>query len=54
MVVEINNKLGHCINYNTACDTGTGQAMKAQQLAEKTSILPTIPNSDKNIVLTYF
>ena len=54
MVVEINNKLGHCINYNTTCETETAQAMRAQQLAEKSSVLPIIPNSDKNIVLTYF
>ena len=28
--------------------------MRAQQLTEKSSILPIIPNSDKDIVLTYF
>ena len=54
MVVEVNNKLGHCINCNTTCETETAQAMRAQQLAEKSSILAIIANSDKDIVLTYF
>ena len=54
MVVEINNKLSHCINYNTTCEIETAQTMRAQQLSEKSSILPIIPNSDKDIVLTYF
>ena len=54
MVVEINNKLGHCMNCNTASEIETAQAMRAQQLTEKSSILPIIPNSDKDIVLTYF
>ena len=53
-MVEINNKLGHCMNCNTASEIETAQAMRAQQLAEKSSILPLIPNSDKDIVLTYF
>ena len=35
MVAEINNKLSHCINYNTTCEMGTTQAMRAQQLAEE-------------------
>ena len=35
MVVEINNKLSHCINYNTTCEMETTQAIRAQQLAEK-------------------
>ena len=54
MVVEIYKKLGHCINHYTASETETVQAMRAQQLAEKSSVLPVIPNSDKDIVLTYF
>ena len=53
MEVEI-NKLCHCINFNTTCKIETAQAMRAQQLAEKRSILPIIQNSDKDIVLTYF
>ena len=28
--------------------------MRAQQLAAKSSVLPVIPNSDKDIILTYF
>ena len=54
MVVGINNKLGYCINYNTTCEMETTQAMGAQQLAAKSSILPIITNSDKLIVLPYF
>ena len=54
MMVEINNKLGQFINYNTTCETETAQAMRAQKLAKKSSVLPMIPNSDKDIVLTYF
>ena len=54
MVVEINNKFGQCINYNTTCEIETAQAMRAQQLTEKSLILPKILNSDKNIVLMYF
>ena len=54
MVVEINIKLGHFINYNTTCEIETAQAMRAQQLGEKSSVSPIIPNSDKDIVLTYF
>ena len=53
MVVEINIKLGHFINYNTTCEIERAQAMRAQ-IAEKSSVLPMIPNSDKDIVLTYF
>ena len=46
MVVEINKKLRHCINHNSTCETETAQAMRAQH-AEKSSILPVIPDSDK-------
>ena len=54
MVVEINIKFGHFINYNTTCEIETAQAKRAQQLGEKSSVSPIIPNSDKDIVLTYF
>ena len=54
MVIEINNKLGHCINYNTTRETEMAHAIRAQHLAEKSSILPIIPNSDKDTILTYF
>ena len=52
MVVEINNKLGHCIN--TTRENEMAHAIRAQHLAEKSSILPIIPNSDKDTILTYF
>ena len=52
-MVEINNKLGHCINYSTTCEIETTQVVRQQQLPEKSSILTIIPNSDKDIVLTY-
>ena len=51
---EIHNKFGQYIGYSTTCEIETAQAMRAQQLAEKSLILPIIPNSDKDIVLTYF
>ena len=47
MVVEIYYKFGQCINYNTTCEIETAQAMRAQQLTEKSSVLPKILNSDK-------
>ena len=40
--------MGHCTNYNTTCEIETAQAMRAQNK------LPIIPNSDKDIVLTFF
>ena len=42
MVAVIDNKLGHCINYNTNFETETAHATRAQQLDEKSSILPII------------
>ena len=54
MVVGINKKLGYCINYNTTREMETTQAMRAQQLAAKSSIFSIIANSDKIIVLPYF
>ena len=54
MVVGINKKLGYCKNYNTTREMETTQAMRAQQLAAKSSIFSIITNSDKIIVLPYF
>ena len=54
MLAVIDNKLGHCINYNTTCETETAHAKRAQQLDEKSSILPIIQTVIKRIVLTYF
>ena len=54
MVVGINKKLGYCKNYNTTREMETTQAMRAQQLAAKSSIFSIIANSDKIIVLPYF
>ena len=53
-VVRVANRLGHCISYDTVCEIETAQAMKAQQLAAQSSVLPLVPNNDDGVVLTYF
>ena len=53
-VVEINSKLGHCIDYNLVCDIETAQANKAKVMASRTSILPLKPRSEKYLVNTWF
>ena len=39
-IIDIVNKLGHCINYNTVCDIETAQAELVQEEAATSSILP--------------
>ena len=53
-VVEINNKLGHCISYPLTCEIETAQARTAQILADSSSILPLKPQNEGDTVLTYF
>ena len=36
-VVQIANRLGHSINYNTVCEIETAQALKAQELSNSSS-----------------
>ena len=35
MVVEINNKLCHCINFNTTCEIEMTQAIREHNLLKK-------------------
>ena len=53
-VVEITNKLGHYIDYQTTCEIETAQARKMQLLADKASILTLKPRDPKSLVRTYF
>ena len=40
-LIQLVNKLGHCIDYNDVCDILTAQAQKSSELAKSSSILPT-------------
>ena len=53
-VIDIFNKLGHCIDYNTTCEIETSQAGKAQKLANISSTLPLLPSVDNDTLDTYF
>ena len=52
-IIDIVNKLGHCINYNTVCDIETSQAELVQEEAATSSILPLQPK-DHQPVYTHF
>ena len=52
-VVEIVNRLGHCLTYNTTCEAETAFAVKAQQLLSN-SFLPLRPINEYDYVLTMF
>lgn len=55
LIVDILNKLGHCMSYNNTCDIETAQAELAIKVSqEKTNILPLQPKSLYDIVLTHF
>ena len=53
-IVKIAHRFGHSISYNTVCEIETEQAMKAQELSSRVSVLPIIPQSDDEYALTYF
>ena len=53
-VVEIVNRLGHCLDYNTTCEIETAQAVKSQLLSQSCSSLPLLPSDPSNYVLTVF
>ena len=53
-VVDIINKLGHCISYSLTCDIETAQAEIALEKSKQTTLLPVKPNTTHQIVLTYF
>ncbi|XP_066933544.1 uncharacterized protein [Clytia hemisphaerica] len=45
MVIDLLNRLGHSISYNSVCDIETAQAEAAQEAAKSTSVLPYQPSS---------
>jgi hypothetical protein len=53
-VIDINNRLGHCISYNKTCEIETALAEKAQQLSLGNNALSLQPLNESDIVLTYF
>ena len=53
-VIDINNRLGHCITYNQACDVETALAQKAQKMATMDTALNLKPRTETDVVLTYF
>ena len=54
-VVEINNKLGHCISYPLTCEIETAQAQATQQnINNGNNNLPVKPKTADGIVLTTF
>ena len=52
-VIDIVNRLGHCINYNTTCEIETALAKKTMIDAETSSCLQLIPTTSK-FLLTVF
>ena len=52
--VEIVNRLGHCLTYNTTCEIETSLAMKAQQLSLNGYSLPLRPLNHDSYVLAVF
>ena len=52
--VEIVNRLGHCLTYNTTCEIETALAEKAQKLSLSGSKLPLCAADNNSYVLTVF
>ena len=52
--VEINQRLGHGIDYKFVCKIETALAEAAQVLANENGALPIKPSSDNEAVLTFF
>ena len=53
-LIEITNKLGHCISYSLTCETETAQVRAAQLKAQTTTISPLKPNGVNDVVVTVF
>ena len=53
-VIQILNKLGHCISYDLTCEIETSQAQVSLIEQENNSILPILPTADDDIIITYF
>ena len=52
--VQIINRLGHCIEYNVACEIETAHAEASQQQYADSGVLPVRPISANHIVNTFF
>ena len=53
-IVDILNKLGHCINYNMVCDIETSQAELVQEEASSKCVLPIEPSTPTESIWTHF
>ena len=53
-LIQLVNKLVHCIAYNSLCDILTDQAQKSSELAKSSSIFPLTPINSNSSVKTCF
>ena len=53
-VIDIVNRLSHCINYNMTCETETALAKKAKIEAETSSCLQLIPITSKFLLIMFW
>ena len=53
-IIDIVNKLGHCIKYNTVCDFETAQAELVQEEAATSSILPLQPKDHQPVYIHFW
>ena len=53
-LIQLVNKLGHCIDYNSVCGILTAQAQRSSELAKSSSILPLTPTNSNSSVKTWF
>ena len=52
-VIQILNKLEHCISYDLICEIETSQAQVSLMEEENKSILPILPTANDDIIITY-
>ena len=53
-IIDIVNKLGHCISYSLTCEVETAQAESALKSSQDSSILPLMPSVYGETVFTHF
>lgn len=53
-VIDILNRLGHCLDYPSTCQIESAEAIKSQKLANNHSSLPLLPIDNSQYVLTVF
>ena len=54
-VIDILNKLGHCMPYKVTCEIETSQAEIAKKILDgEGTILPIVPNDESSSVPTVF